>query len=375
MSSKLFLSASIILVISTLLSLINHIRFLPYPSLEEDDHQLQILQDIQVIPIEGTAVGPESFAFDPNGEGPYTGVSDGRIIKWQENEVRWIDFAVTSPKRNDCEGLPDPERAEHICGRPLGLRFNERTGDLYIADAYMGLLVVGPHGGLAAKVATQAQGVAFRLTNGVDIDQSSGVVYFSDSSSRYERRNHISLIISGDKTGRLMKYDPKSEEIMVLLNNLSFPNGVALGQNGQFILVAETTNCRILKLWLESPKAGIVEVFAQLPGFPDNIKRNPKGEFWVGIHSRRGKFLEWILSYPWIGNAVAKLPIDITKMTSYLSKWIGHGLALRLREDGEILEMLEDRNGKIWKYASEIEEKNGYLWIGSVGSIDRKSVV
>ncbi|CAH9102583.1 unnamed protein product [Cuscuta europaea] len=54
--------------------------------------------DEAVIPIIG-AVGPESFAFDSNGDGPYTGVSDGRIIKWQRNQSRWIDFAVTSPER------------------------------------------------------------------------------------------------------------------------------------------------------------------------------------------------------------------------------------------------------------------------------------
>lgn len=59
-----------------------------------DDH----LWRFEAVPIEG-AVGPESFAFDPHGGGPYAGVSDGRIIKWLQSERRWIDFAVTSPKR------------------------------------------------------------------------------------------------------------------------------------------------------------------------------------------------------------------------------------------------------------------------------------
>jgi hypothetical protein len=45
------------------------------------------------------AIGPESFAFDSLGEGPYTSLSDGRIIKWQGDKKRWIDFAVTSPNR------------------------------------------------------------------------------------------------------------------------------------------------------------------------------------------------------------------------------------------------------------------------------------
>lgn len=47
-------------------------------------------------PIPGDAVGPESFAFDPLGQGPYTGVSDGRILKWDHTHKRWIDFATVS---------------------------------------------------------------------------------------------------------------------------------------------------------------------------------------------------------------------------------------------------------------------------------------
>ncbi|KAM7505281.1 hypothetical protein LguiB_004185 [Lonicera macranthoides] len=364
MGSKLFITASTILLISTLFTF-DHLLS-PSPLSRINNSLEDQLRRSEVIQIEG-AVGPESFAFDPTGGGPYTGVSDGRIIKWDGDERRWIDFAVTSPEREVCGELQDHERMEHICGRPLGMRFNEETGDLYIADAYMGLLVVGPNGGLATKVTTKAHGISLQFANALDIDRSSGVVYFTDSSSLYPRRNYMSVIVSGDTTGRLIKYDPKTNETKVVLNNLSFPNGVALSQNGEFILVAETTLCRILKLWLQSPKAGLVEVFAQLSGFPDNIKRNNNGEFWVGIHSRRGKFLEWILSNNWIGKfLINNLPFALTKMEPYLSKFRACGLAVKLGEDGEILEMLEDKIGKIWRSASEVMEENGNLWVGSV---------
>lgn len=82
--SYLFLTTSPILLLSAYLSIFSNPK---EPS-----------NGKQVIPIVG-AVGPESLAFDPHGGGPYTGVSDGRIIKWMENERRWIDFAVTSPQR------------------------------------------------------------------------------------------------------------------------------------------------------------------------------------------------------------------------------------------------------------------------------------
>ena len=90
--------------------------------------------------------------------------------------------------RKVCGGPQDHDCTEHVCGRPLGMRFNEETGDLYIADAYMGLLVVGPNGGLATKVATKAQGISLQFANALDIDRSSGLVYFTDSSSLYPRR-------------------------------------------------------------------------------------------------------------------------------------------------------------------------------------------
>ena len=45
------------------------------------------------------AVGPESLVFDSHGEGPYTGVADGRILKWEGKKRGWTEFAVTSSNR------------------------------------------------------------------------------------------------------------------------------------------------------------------------------------------------------------------------------------------------------------------------------------
>ncbi|KAL0404828.1 UNVERIFIED_CONTAM: protein STRICTOSIDINE SYNTHASE-LIKE 2 [Sesamum radiatum] len=265
------------------------------------------------------------------------------------------------------KGGHDHSQTEHICGRPLGLRFNEKTGDLYITDAYMGLLVVGPNGGLATPLAQQLDGLAFGFTNSLDIDHNTGVVYFTDSSTRFPRRNYVSVIISGDDTGRLMKFDPITKKTTLLLNNLKFPNGIALSKNGDFLLFVETTTCRLFKFWLKSAKAGNLEVLAQLPGFPDNIKRNSIGEFWVGINSR---FLEWVVSNSWIGNGLILVsPVDVTKVHSYLGGLIGGmGMGIRLDGDGNVVEVLDsgEGKGKRWKFVSEVEEYNGNLWVGSV---------
>nr|DAD48297.1 TPA_asm: hypothetical protein HUJ06_018234 [Nelumbo nucifera] len=184
--------------------------------------------------------GPESVAFDPLGRGPYTGVADGRILFWNGNS--WTSFAYTSPNRSElCSPKPSPlsyVKNEHICGRPLGLRFDKKTGDLYIADAYFGLMKVGAEGGLATPLVTQAEGVPLRFTNDLDIDDE-GNVYFTDSSIKYQRRNFMHLVFSGEDDGRLLKYNQVTGETTVLLRNLQFPNGVSMSKDGSFFVFSE----------------------------------------------------------------------------------------------------------------------------------------
>ena len=57
-----------------------------------------VLHTAQILQVTG-AVGPESLAFDINGEGPYTGVADGRVLKWLGEGKGWSDFAFTTSNR------------------------------------------------------------------------------------------------------------------------------------------------------------------------------------------------------------------------------------------------------------------------------------
>ena len=98
-----------------------------------------------------------------------------------------VMFYIFSRNKESCGGSRQKSR-EHICGRPLGLEFHHETGDLYVADAYLGLLAISSDGTHTRIVATSADGVPFKFTNGLDIDQESGIIYFTDSSTRFRRR-------------------------------------------------------------------------------------------------------------------------------------------------------------------------------------------
>lgn len=176
----------------------------------------------------------------------------------------------------------------------------------------------------------------------------------------------MSLILSNDKTGRLLKYNPETKQVTKLLENLTFPNGVSLNKDGKFLLLIETTTCKLLRYWLENTsKAGITEVLAEFPGYPDNINRNSKGEYWVGIYSKRSTFLKWLLSFPWIGQTIVKLPFNVVELAKVFVRLRAIGLAAKLDEHGNVVQLLEDTSGKL-KFVSEVVENDGNLWFGSV---------
>lgn len=263
-----------------------------------------------------------------------------------------------------CDGSLDP-LLEATCGRPLGLGFNYNTGDLYLVDAYLGLMVVGSNGGIATQVAAAAEGTPFRFLTGLDVDQRSGMVYFTETSTRYQLRylkNMISsssfyflvasqtnnsicrdiqdLIASDDSTGRLFRYDPRSREVRVLLRGLSVAIGVAVSRDGMFVLVAEMRAQRIRRFWLEGPRANTSEIFIELLGKPSNIKSNERGDFWVAVNNDFGP----------------PAPPESLVMP----------LGLRLGSDGRVLEVAPLVGALQISAITEVQERSGDLYVASL---------
>lgn len=123
---------------------------------------------------------------------------------------------------------------------------------------------------------------------------------------------------------------------------------------------------RLTRYWLKGEKAGTFETFAALPGFPDNVRTNENGEFWVALHCRRSLYGYVMGIFPRLRKLILKLPIQ--PKFHYLFQIGGrpHGLIIKYSPDGKILKVLEDKEGKVVRAVSEVEEKDGKLWIGSV---------
>ncbi|KAA8541116.1 hypothetical protein F0562_025085 [Nyssa sinensis] len=280
------------------------------------------------------APGPESFAFDLAGGGPYTTIADGRIVKYQGPNTGFVEYGISARNRSKklCDGTNNTELAP-ICGRPLGLGFYYPTMELYISDPSYGLMVVGPNGGLATQLATGADGVPFRLLDGMEVDQLTGIVYFTDASAAYNLSQVSQLIANHDATGRVLRYDPKTKQVTVLINGLSGAAGVAVSQDSSYLLATEFIPGLIHKYWLKGPKANTAEVLLNLTGSPDKIKRTVRGDFWVAVN--------------------VQTPTFALK-------------GVRINGDGTILETVTFTPEYDSSLITEVNEYNGALYLGSL---------
>ena len=100
-----------------------------------------------------------------------------------------------------------------------------------------------------------------------------------------------------------------------------------------------------------------------MPGYPDNVRRGKNGDFFVAIHAKPNILLK---SPIWIRAALLKLPISLTSVYTKISRMLAKGMVIRLSQDGVLVEVLEDQEGKVVRLVSEVEEHDGKLWMGSV---------
>ena len=141
--------------------------------------------------------------------------------------------------------------------------------------------------------------------------------------------------------GRVIAYNPASGEAEVIIDSLQFANGVAISDDQDYLLIAETGSYRILRHWLRGPAAGRTEVILDnLPGFPDNINNGMHGRFWVGLVAPRNEWLDALSGRPFLRKVVQRLPAALRPRAAPSS----HVIAIT--GEGDVLMNLQDPAAK-----------------------------
>ncbi|KAM0922265.1 hypothetical protein ACQ4PT_006223 [Festuca glaucescens] len=234
-------------------------------------------------------------------------------------------------------------------------------GSMLVCDADKGLLKVEE--GRVTILASTVEGSTIRFADAA-IEASDGTVYFSDASTRFPFDRWFLGYLEARRTGRLLKYDPRTGKASVALDNLAFANGVALPRDETFVIVCESAGYRCLKLWLKGDKTGQTETFVDLPGSPDNIRRAPDGSFWIALIQLRSPWLDLVSRWTFTKRVVTAFPplLDRIKATAK------GAMVTHVSEDGEIIRVLDDSEGKVINFITSVTEFGGDLYLGSLAT-------
>lgn len=322
---------------------------LPFPpKLEGVFAPNTLLQGISKIG-EGLLPGPEDLAFDAKTGLMYAACGDGWIKRITITHVLDGNYKV--------------ENWRYVGGRPLGIVMGNH-GELLVCDPFQGLLNVTEDS--VHVLSDDAGGKKFKFADGLDVSED-GSVYFTDATTKYGFGYSDYDVLEGKPNGRLLKYSPETKETTQLLTGLYFPNGVALSGDQTFLIFCETSKVRCSKYWLEGDKKGQIEVFIEnLPGYPDNIRYNGHGIFWIGLVSKRSAMLEILFRIPQLKYYVAANKAVMEKLGAAalsMGRVIGVG-----EEEGEVVYMYEDPSGEAMPFVTTALQVDDSLYLGGLGT-------
>lgn len=301
------------------------------------------LAGIEKLPLAGVH-GPEDIALDADGR-IYAATHEGFIVRLENGRT--------------------PEKWVNTGGRPLGIDF-DGSGNLIVADGYIGLLSIAPDGAITT-LATAADGVPFGFTDDVDV-AADGKIYFSDASSKFIAKTYGTMaaslldLMEHGGHGRLLVYDPATGQASTLIRGLNFANGVAVSPDQTFVLVNETGNYRVLRYWLAGDRKGAWEpLIESLPAFPDNISTGFDGRFWVALVSPRNPLLDRLSDKPFIRKMIQRLPEAVKP------KAVAYGHIIAVNGDGKVIADLQDPQAAC-PINTGVTETQRYLYIGSLAT-------
>ncbi|KAF0908158.1 hypothetical protein E2562_022959 [Oryza meyeriana var. granulata] len=176
-----------------------------------------LLQNLEKLG-EGRLSAPEDVYVDAGGE-VYTATRDGWVQRMRANRS-WEQWRFVGGT-----GL-------------LGVAPSAGDGAMLVCDADKGLLKL-EEDGRVTLLASAADGSTIRFADAA-VEASDGTIYFSDASTRFNFDNWYLDFLECRFTGRLLKYDPRTGEVSVVLDGLGFANGVALPPSEAFVVVCET---------------------------------------------------------------------------------------------------------------------------------------
>ncbi|CAB9525679.1 Adipocyte plasma membrane-associated protein [Seminavis robusta] len=259
-------------------------------------------------------IGPETVIVQPKTNAIFAFCRGAKLVR--------LDDLQPSPDNPQYQTAKVTLAANLGSGAPLSGKFTPDGKTLYVADPILGLFRIRNFGEsnqsnieiVASQVVDNDKITPILFADDVDIGPKTGKIYFSDATDvapdRLVRELDWDVMyaskvecIRGKRSGRLLEYNPETEQVTVLARGLWFTNGVAVDEEETFLIVSQTFAMRLSKYHLTGPQQGSLETLLdshQLTGFTD------------------GADLSWATSGPTAHKAYVAVPTPILPIMKVL---------------------------------------------------------
>lgn len=305
------------------------------------------LADAQTVML-GAEIAGEGLAVDQEGR-VYFGTRDGRVgrlVPGDEHDA-WLIEDLAKISDAPIMGL------QWIDEHTLGLAANA------------GLLALDTQNLVVTSLSTGSPVRPFGFVNDL-ATAPDNTVYFTDSSTRWghssDSPGYLYDMLENRPHGMLYAWDPVTRQTEVIADRLYYPNGIVVMPDGQSVLVSETFRYAIQRIWINGPRRGEIEVFADnLPGMPDGMQLDADGRLYIAMLGQRSGLLRAVRAQPIWTKLIVKLP-------GWLRPDGGRTTGFVLVMDVEtrtVLDTYHDGDGALNYVSSVALDPDGRLWFGS----------
>ena len=342
----------------------------------------------------------------------YFGVNDGRILRMSLTSPSYeYDVVLNStyvfPGDRTCSYSGPADQAN--CGRHLGIRFDSKGKFMYSLDAYTGIYKTDLKTKVVSRIFDEkTRGIDRRivfLDDFVTDEAANGgnIHYITDSSANWPVDYCGPIVLLKDTTGRLLKFDEETQTVEVLMESLTFPNGIELSDDKQSVIFNELGKRMTWRHYIKGAKKGKSEVICDnLPGYPDNLRRSARKDretYWIAFYEasnpeKPNHLVSFLEKNPRIVEFTSRLFFNVGKMvmdvgvmfsfqplidtgfyiktTQFHQKFLdfsSRGLAIEVDINCNILRSIHSAEGRVTHLSEirEVLEGNGQstLYLGS----------
>lgn len=246
----------------------------------------------------------------------FASLHDGRIIRWAKNG-KTTNYT-------------------QLLGQPAGMSFDPQ-GNLFVVEQTRGKLWRISPNRKVTQLRSPAQKNSLKYLNDIAIAKD-GRVFATRSSTKWPTYLSSRAVLEHHNDGAIFMWQGTQAPVE-LARDLSLPNGIVVAHDQQSLIIAETSEYRISRIWLHGSKMGKKEVLIDnLPGFPTDIALANDGQhYWATFFDfRKNKpLIDKSANKPWLRRLLLNLP------TSWIPKDKGSPAVILFNHNGQVVKTLQ----------------------------------